>query len=457
VLILDLHYPYLITYHSLHKTVELLNGDMRNKTIAFFPEAAFGPALNSVGIAQACEKLGHKAVFLTDPGMNGVYTGYGFEEHPVNMSEPMPAEEMAKYWTEFINGHIPNFDLSPYEQIDNYVKECWEAIVETSIWAEKELPGTLDTIKPDIVCVDNVILFPAIKRYASENKKLWVRIISCSENEIPDPDIPPHLSGCGEKDSKCFIAYKNHFNDVIRPIHERFNVFLEECGESPYPLGEFFETSPNMNLLLYPESIKFKRRNALNTKLFQYLEGCVREETTYEVPEFKSCNSEEPLLYVSFGSLGSGDIILLKRLMEAVKKMPIRALFNVGDYESEYDSIPDNISIASWYPQPSVISQADLVIHHGGNNSFTECLYYGKPALIMPYVWDGHDNAKRITETRHGFHMHRSNWTDEELRNCINQMLSDKSMQSRLDETSRKMQSQHGPTKAAKILNELLS
>ena len=104
---------------------------MGNKTIAFFPEAAFGPALNSVGIAQACEKLGHKAVFLTDPGMQGVYAGYGFEEHSVNMSEPMPPEEMAKYWTDFINGHIPNFDLSPYEQIDNYVKECWEAIVET--------------------------------------------------------------------------------------------------------------------------------------------------------------------------------------------------------------------------------------------------------------------------------------------------------------------------------------
>ena len=50
---------------------------MSGKTIAFFPEAAFGPALNSVGIAQACEQLGHTAVFLTDPGMSGVYEGYG--------------------------------------------------------------------------------------------------------------------------------------------------------------------------------------------------------------------------------------------------------------------------------------------------------------------------------------------------------------------------------------------
>ena len=38
------------------------------KTIAFFPEGAFGPALNSVGIAQACRDLGHRAVFISDPG-----------------------------------------------------------------------------------------------------------------------------------------------------------------------------------------------------------------------------------------------------------------------------------------------------------------------------------------------------------------------------------------------------
>ncbi|MBS1255489.1 MAG: Oleandomycin glycosyltransferase [Deltaproteobacteria bacterium] len=427
---------------------------MENKVIAFFPEAAFGPALNSVGIAQACEKLGHKAVFLTDPGMQGVYSGYGFDEHTVNMSEPMPPEEMAKYWTDFINGHIPNFDLTAYEQIDNYVKECWEAIVDTAIWAEKELPGVLEDVSPDIVCVDNVILFPAIKRYAFEHNKPWVRVISCSENEIPDPAIPPHLSGCGEKDNECFESYQKHFNDVIRPTHEKFNQFLVQCGEAAYPLGEFFEASPHMNLLLYPEPVKFRRSKPLDSKQFQYLEGCVREEEVFEVPVFKS-NNNDPLLYVSFGSLGSGDTVLLKRLMEVVANMQVRALFNMGEYESEYDEVPDNIHIASWYPQPSVISQADAVIHHGGNNSFNECLYFGKPALIMPYVWDGHDNARRVAETGHGYHLHRNNWTSDELRSTIENMLTNQQMLTRLAATSARMRSEHGPTKAAAILNRL--
>ena len=234
------------------------------KTIAFFPEACFGPALNSVGIAQALEKMGHRAVFLTDPGLSGVYAGYGFEEHAVNMSEPMPPEEMAKYWTGFIDGHIPNFNKTPYDQIDNYVKECWANIVNTSVWAEKELPDIIRRVEPDLICIDNVILFPACKQYGVP----WVRIISCSENEITDPDIPPHLSGCGADDHEAHKAYLDRFNEVIAPLHADFNEFLKECGEDPYPLGEFFEASPYLNLLLYPEPVKFKRRNPLDPGRF---------------------------------------------------------------------------------------------------------------------------------------------------------------------------------------------
>ena len=426
----------------------------RRKVIAFFPEAAFGPALNSVGIAQAVEKLGHKAVFFSDPGFVQVYEGYGFEVHPVNLSEPMPAEEMAKFWSDFINGHIPNFRKTPYDQIGNYVKDCWEAIVSTSKWAEKDLPAVLSKVKPDVVCVDNVILFPAIKRYGRTNGKPWVRIISCSENEIEDPDIPPHLSGCGEKDKAGFERFRRRFNDVVGSIHADFNAFLETCGERPYPLGQFFEASPHMNLLLYPEAVKFRRRHKLSPKLFQYLEGCVRKEKPYKVPKFRK-NDDKPLLYVSFGSLGAGDVDLLKRLIVLLGKLPVRALVNVGDYKDSYSNIPPNVHIDSWFPQPSVIPLVDAVIHHGGNNSFTECLYFGKPALIMPYVWDGHDNATRVEETGHGFKSHRYDWTDDELTAKIMKMLTDRKMKAKLKRTSKHMRGRHGPTKAAKILDRL--
>ena len=420
------------------------------KTIVFFPEAAFGPALNSVGIAQEVEKLGHKAIFICDKGFEGVFKGYGFEEHTISMSEPMSAEAMAKYWVDFINGHIPNFNKTPYEQIDTYIKDCWEAIVETSVWAEKDLPEVLENIKPDVVCIDNVILFPATKRYG----KPWVRILSCSENEISDENIPPYLSGCSESDKEGFQKFNKKFLETVSPIHEKFNDFLRECGEKEYPLGEFFETSPYLNLLLYPEAVKFKRSKPLDENLFHYLHGCVRKEEDYNVPEFKK-NNDGKLIYLSFGSLGSGDIDLMKRLIKVLGNSEYRVLVNVGDYKGEYDSIPDNIIIESWYPQPSVIPQCDLVIHHGGNNSFTECLYFGVPAIIMPYVWDGHDNAMRVQETKHGIKMHRSNWEEVELLKNIDDTINDKEVIDNLKKASEFMQSDNGAQKAAALILDL--
>ncbi|MGD9865084.1 MAG: nucleotide disphospho-sugar-binding domain-containing protein [Pseudodonghicola sp.] len=425
---------------------------MDQKTFAFFPEAAFGPALNSVGIAQAVERMGHKAVFLSDPGFVEVYQGYGFEAHPVNLSEPMPPEEMAKFWEDFINGHIPNFRKAPIDQLDNYVKECWEAIVDSAKWAQRDLPAILARIKPDVISVDNVILFPAIKQHGVP----WVRIISCSENEIEDDAIPPHLSGMSETDTAGHAAFRARFEEVIKPIHDDFNAFLAEYGEDAYPIGQFFEASPHMNLLLYPEQAKYTRSVPLPSDRFQYLEGCVRQDAPYEVPAFKA-NNDGPLLYISFGSLGAGDTDLLKRLIALIGKTRYRALVNVGDYKDDYTGIPDNVIIDSWFPQPSVIPQVDAVIHHGGNNSFTECLYFGKPAIIMSYVWDGHDNAMRVQETGHGLRSERYDWTDEEMIEKIEACLSDQAMAARLAAASAHMQAQNGQEKAAKILVDLAS
>ncbi len=424
---------------------------MSTATIAFFPEAAYGPALNSVGIAQAVQRLGYRAVFLSDPGFVDVYRDYGFEAHPVCLSAPMPPEQMARFWEDFINGHIPNFRKSPYEQIDSYVKDCWAAIVDSAKWAQKDLPGVLERVRPDLVCVDNVILFPAIK----QSGKPWVRIISCSENEIDDPAIPPHLSGCAAHDHAAHARYRARFEDVIRPIHEDFNAFLVAHGEAPYPPGQFFEASPFLNLLLYPEPLRYERSRPLPPQRFQYLEGCVRAEKPYTIPPFAR-NADAPLLYVSFGSLGAGDVDLLERLIGAIGRLPYRALVNVGAYRDRYAQVPGNVIIDSWFPQPSVIPQVDAVIHHGGNNSFTECLYFGKPAIIMPYVWDGHDNAMRVQETGHGFALDRYGWSDADLAARLQACIGDARLRARLERIGAHMRAQDGPAKAARLLAGLL-
>ena len=142
-------------------------------------------------------------------------------------------------------------------------------------------------------------------------------------------------------------------------------------------------------------------------------------------------------------------------MIATVAKLPYRVLVNVGDYMDAYETPPPNVHLESWYPQPSVIAQADAVVHHGGNNSFTECLYFGKPAIIMPYVWDGHDNATRAQETGHGLKMHRAGWSEAELAAALETLVSDAPMHEKLAATSAHMRAADGTRKAAGLLDKL--
>ena len=127
-----------------------------------------------------------------------------------------------------------------------------------------------------------------------------------------------------------------------------------------------------------------------------------------------------------------------------------------GDYIERYDTPPDNVQIASWYRQTAVLPHVDVFIQHGGNNSFNESLYFGIPPIVMPFVWDGHDNAQRVNDTNHGFGMHRYDWSDAELLTNIEKTLTDREMRAKVAATSEYMQAQNGRMRAANAINDLL-
>jgi MGT family glycosyltransferase len=424
------------------------------KRIVVFPEpGAIGPAMNLVGICQALRERGHECIFVLDPGLLGTVTRYGFEEVGLSCMEPMSPEQSAKYWDDFMLRYLPTFRTSPYEQISTYVKACWEAIVDTSKWSVRNgLGDVLRELRPDLVINDNVALYPDTERAGCP----WVRMISCSENEISDPDIPPHLSGCGQDDRACFERYRARFREEIEPIHRDFMDFIESCGHERLPFPEFVLPSPHLNLLLSPQALRYRRRRPLTPDQFVYLEGCVRKESQdYELPGFGRLD-DAPLVYFSFGSLGVADVELIQRMIGVLADAPVRVLANVGSYLERYDDPPANVKLASWYPQVAVLPHCDVVIQHGGNNSLNETLYFGKAPLVMPFVWDGHDNATRMNDTGLGIGMHRYDWTDVELLGNLERLLTDRALHGRLAAISQYMQAHDGRQTAADRIEALL-
>jgi MGT family glycosyltransferase len=418
--------------------------------IALFPEASFGAALNCVGIAQSLRDKGARPVFICHAGFRGVFADYGFQEYHLDSSQTQSDTESQDYWERFIATHLSSFRLSPFRQIDDYVVPTWEAIVDTAIRAETPLRQLIAHIKPDIILLDNVIMFPAIETSGIP----WVRMVSCAETEIPDPQVPPYLSGCQVEDREGAAAFFDAYQQALNKVHARYNDFRLECGCTPYANPKFLAASPSLNLMLTPAPVKLDRSHPLPPETFLYLEGCVRSEVSFTIPYFPQHN-EAALIYLSFGSLGALDVALLRRLIDVFSRLPYRFIVNVGSNVQAYGVVPDNVFLGAWFPQPSVVSQIDLFIHHGGNNSFCEALYFGVPSLIMPYCWDGHDNAARVSERNLGDVLPRDSWSESELKQVIASLVEDSALRSQLIKTSTEMRNNSGRDSAANAILQL--
>ena len=417
------------------------------KTIALFPEASYGAALNCVGIAQELRRLGARPVFICHPGFSGVFAEYGFAEYQLADNGPGQTTD----WNEFISRHQDAFRQTASEQLSSYVGPTWEAIVETAIGVEEPLRQLLARLKPDAIVLDKVVMFPAIATAGVP----WVRVVSCAETEIPDPLVPPYLSGLGGTPSADWAEFSARYEKATATAHKRLSAFMLDCGLKPPSPSSFLDPSPDLNLILAPEIIRHRRAKPLDPQHFLFLDGCLRRETPYQPPRFASHN-DQALILTSFGSLGAMDVEMLRRMMEVFATLPYRFLINVGHWRDEYVQVPDNVFLDSWFPQPSVVSQASLFIHHGGNNSFCEALYFGVPSLVMPYCWDGHDNARRAAETGVGQMLHRYDWLPDQLAGMIQALLDDDIMKARLSENAVKMQGFAGATRAAEAILGLM-
>lgn len=423
---------------------------MTAPVIAFFPEASFGAALNCVGIAQQLQRSGAVPVFLCHAGFTGVFAEYGFKEYHLPASSSQSSQQSEENWQTFISTHLAHFNQSPTAQLTSYVGPTWEAIVDTAIQAEAGLETLLKRIKPDAIVLDNVIMFPAIANAGVP----WIRVVSCAETEIPDPNVPPYLSGMNADDPGRF-DFEAAYLAATAAAHRRYNRFRQDRGLAALPDGQFLEVSDHLNLLLAPSAIRYDRANPLPEDRFVFLEGCVREEARFDPPTLPA--NEGPIVYLSFGSLGAIDTGLISRMIETFATLPARFYVNVGGFLESYQNVPDNVYLGSWFPQPSIVKQSDLFIHHGGNNSFCEALYFGVPSLIMPYCWDGHDNAARAAETGTGKRLDRAAWLPDQLAINIEKLIGDRDMQKRLKRISSHMASQSGPQQAASRILQAFS
>jgi MGT family glycosyltransferase len=417
------------------------------KTIVFFPEGAFGPTNNCVGIGDVLRQRGHRCVFLVEESFKGTLEAKGFEERLMRLGPP-PAQPEApgQFWKDFIRDTAPVFRRSTLEQLEGFIVPTWQALVDGARYVDPRLAGVFDELDPDVIVEDNVVSFPAI----SAGGRPWVRIASCNPLEMKDSDLPPTFSGYATDSRSGWSEFQDEYARRVAQIQVEFSEFCVEQHAPALPELEFIHESPWLNLYLYPAELDYPRSRPL-AGTWHNLETSVRATDGEWVPPD---GGDSALIYVSLGSLGSADVALMERLVDVLSQTPHRYVVSKGPQHEAYE-LAENMTGAEFLPQTSILPHVDLVITHGGNNTTTECMYFGKPMVVLPIFWDQHDNAQRVQETSHGIRLPTYSFEASELAGAIDLLLGDQAMRKRMAATSARLQAHRGTRRAADLIEEV--
>jgi len=423
-----------------------MSGDTR-RTVVFFPEGAFGPTNNCVGIGDVLRRRGHRVVFVVEESFAGTLEAKGFEERLMRLSPaPEEPEEPGQFWKDFIRDTAPVFRASTLEQLGSFIAPTWQALLDGSRYVDERLAAIFDEIRPDVIVEDNVCAFPAIPA----SGRPWVRIVSCNPLELKDPALPPTFSGLPLDDRAGWAEFRAEYVRQIGELQASFSAFCVDRGAPPLPELEMIHESPWLNLMLYPAELDYPRSRPL-APTWHNLETSVRAtDETWTPPE----PDGRALVYLSLGSLGSADVPLMKRLVDVLSRTPHRYVVSKGPQHAEYE-LADNMSGAEFLPQTSVLPHVDAVITHGGNNTTTECMWFGKPMLVLPIFWDQHDNARRVEETGYGLRLPTYAFEDGELAAAVDRLVGDDDLRRRAAAAGERLRRRPGTVTAADLIERV--
>jgi len=110
-----------------------------------------------------------------------------------------------------------------------------------------------------------------------------------------------------------------------------------------------------------------------------------------------TAGDERPLVLVGLSSTFQDQAIVLRRIVEALTGLPVRALVTRGPAVRP-EEVPgaDNVTVVATAPHGAVLREASLLVTHCGHGTTMKGLAAGVPLVCIPMGRDQNDTAARV-------------------------------------------------------------
>ena len=142
-----------------------------------------------------------------------------------------------------------------------------------------------------------------------------------------------------------------------------------------------------------------------------------------EFEDFVS-KASDGLTVVSFGTLSKQiPSDMLDKMLSVFRDIPQHVVIH---HDGQMKDVPGNVMLSKWLPQNDLLAHnyTRLFITHGGNNGQLEGSYQCVPMIIMPFTARQMHAASQIVDKNFGLMLHPVDFTTNELRKAIKEMLN---------------------------------
>lgn len=143
----------------------------------------------------------------------------------------------------------------------------------------------------------------------------------------------------------------------------------------------------------------------LTSRAFELPDVCPPPNVRYVGPQLDEVfadgwcpqETDQPLVLVSLSTTDQGQLGLLRRLLDALGQLPVRAVVTVGPAVDPAQFEPaDNTTLERFVPHSAVLPHAALVVTHAGHGTVMSALRAGVPLVCLPMGRDQYDVAARV-------------------------------------------------------------
>jgi UDP:flavonoid glycosyltransferase YjiC (YdhE family) len=341
-----------------------------------------------LGLARKLVARGHQVHVLTEPSLRRDVEATGASYHSFTNA---PHRQDRSRQSDLVRDFDARTPIGAFAAIRDRVMFGPARAYAQDTMAE------IERFRPHVLAVDWVLAGAAV---AGEAAGVPTALLLHGNNLLPEPGkpapgfgfLPAHSALGRARDRVLTSIFLRLFNKGLPPLNDaRLALGLQ-------PLGHVLEhfARPTRLLCLYPEAFDLPADR--HPAHLRYV-GPVLEPPAWAEPWSPPWppDDQRPLIVVSMSTSYMRQERALRRCLQAVSAMPVRALVTVGPtlHPAAFQG-GENVVVVGSAPHDQVFPHASAVVTHAGMGTVMRALAYGLPLVCMPQGRDQHDVAARV-------------------------------------------------------------